>query len=1255
VKLDKSGPSITLTVPGVNAAGWVNTLPVAVTAACADSPSGIKSCVGATLTTEGPNQVVTGTAIDIADNATNASTSANVDITKPTLSGAPTTSANNAGWYRNDVTIHWACADSLSGIAGSCTADGTIGSEGTGLTLSASAADKAGNATSATSSPTVKIDRTAPNTTATAPGSWNNTDVTVALNASDNLSGVKATHFVLDGGGQQDGATVQITSEGVHNLEFWSEDNAGNVEGHKNVQVKIDKTPPTITHTQTPQANATGWNNSDVTVSFTCTDTGSGINVDGCTSAVVATTEGQNQLVVGTAQDNAGNTATDPAVVSIDKTPPSVVANRDPAANADGWNNSDVTVGFQCADALSGIGIDGCSSPVVLGEGDNQAVTGTATDAAGNATSTTVGPVRVDKTDPLLWGTPSTTGWTNADVIVTWTCSDALSGISGSCPAPTTVSGEGNDLSASEEVRDRAGNTTRVTVSGIKIDRHAPSTSASVPRPLDSGWYAGQVLVTLTGVDPLSGVSKTYYSLDGGPAQEYSGPFSVTDKGTHTITFWSVDNAGNVEESSTPAHSIILKIDGVPPTITGSRTPASNTYGWNNTPVNVAFDCRDAESGIAGCAGDTTIGNEGSGQSATGTAIDNAGNDSTATVNDINIDLTKPTLTGTPTSDANGAGWYNGDVTIRWDAADGLSGIDPATLPPNSTVTGEGSSLGAGPVFVSDKAGNSATASVNGIKIDRVGPTITPVVPSPNAAGWYSGNVTVGFDCTDPALADGTPGSGVAACPSDRLASSNGADQSVTSDQASDRAGNTTAGKTVGGLKIDGLAPQSSADNQCISKNGWCKGQTSTVVITATDQAGLSGVKEIHYIVNGGSERTSSGATVEVIVPLNGSGIGNVKYWAVDRADNVEPVNGIALKYDNIAPTVTHKLNPTPNADEWNKNDVAVHFDAKDDDLGSGVDPATVTPDQTISTETAGQVVNGSADDLAGNHGTDSVTVRLDKTPPAVSGAATTSPNANGWYRGQVTVHFTCADPLSGVAVCPDDVTLTANGINQSVTRSATDKAGNSASATVSGINIDAEPPTITINGPVAGGVYTLGSVPTPSCTPTDNLSGAPSCSGTLTGGTANGVGTFTYMALATDKAGNTAITSVIYSVIYRWDGFLQPINDTAHNIAQDVSIFKAGSTVPAKFQLKKVDGTVVAANSVPAWLTPTKGSLTTASVDESLYADPATTGTAYRWDSTAQQYIYNWGTAKNQASYYWRVGVKLDDGRTYTVNIGLR
>jgi hypothetical protein len=1255
VKLDKMPPNITGSRnPAANANGWNNS-DVTASFICSDGISGIKSCSGpTTFTTNAANQSVTGSAVDNADNSASTTVSnINIDKVAPTLSGAPTTSPNGAGWYKSNVAIHWTANDALSGLAGSAPADSTISSEGTGLTASASVSDKAGNTTNATSSPAVKIDKTAPNTTATAPADWNNTDVTVSLNASDALSGVASTFYRLDLGAIQVGSSVAISTEADHTLEFWSVDNAGNAETAKSVHVKIDKTPPTINHTQSPAANVNGWNSSDVTVTFTCADALSG--VASCTSPQTVTTEGQSQSVVGTALDNAGNSATDPATVSIDKTAPAIDGGPDRPANSNGWYNADVTFSFTCSDALSGLA--SCTSPQLLGEGANQTVLGNAQDAAGNTASKLFTGVNVDETAPELSGaattSPNANGWYSGDIVVHWTASDALSGLNGASPDDSTITGEGDNLSASASVSDKADNPANATVSGIKIDRTAPSTLVSVPAPLESGWYAGDVLVTLaTGAD-LSGVDKTYYSVDGGAAQVYGGPFSHTLKGSHTITFWSVDMAGNVEDKTASGHELTLKIDGVPPTITGSRLPLANGFGWNNVPVTATFSCSDAESGIAGCSDPVVFSNEGAGQSATGLAQDNAGNTASATVTDVNIDLTAPTLTSAAATTPNAFGWYKGDVTIHWTGQDGLSGIDPSTQPADSVITGQGASLGAGPALISDKAGNVGSGSVSGIQIDRTPPTISGAtvnddgtLRSPNGSGWFNSAVRVRFACSD-AL------STVQECASDVVLSSDGTNQSA-SGNATDKADNA-ASATVSGIKIDSQAPQTNSDLQCTKKNGFCRGNKATVALAATDQAGLSGVKEIRYSINNGSTLTSAGASASVDVPLNGSGHATVAYQAVDNAGNMETPGAVEIDYDTIAPTVTHTLNPPANAAGWDNANTTVHFNAQDDPGGSGLDVGTVTADQTISTETSGTVVLGSADDLAGNTGTDSVTVKLDKTMPTITGAATTSPNANGWYNGPVTVHYTCSDVLSGIATCPANDVLSANGANQSSTGTAKDRADNSASATVSGINIDSLAPTITVNGIANGGVYTLGAVPAASCTASDGGAGLDGgCSVNVSGGQANGVGTFTFTATAKDLAGNTTTQTGSYKVIYRFDGFLQPINDTAHQIDQGVSVFKAGSTVPVKFQLKKADGTVVQSNTLPAWLNPAKGSPTTAPVDEILYSDPATSGNTYRWDGTAQ-YIYNWGTAKNQVGYFWRIGVTLDDGQTYFVSIGLR
>jgi hypothetical protein len=519
-------------------------------------------------------------------------------------------------------------------------------------------------------------------------------------------------------------------------------------------------------------------------------------------------------------------------------------------------------------------------------------------------------------------------------------------------------------------------------------------------------------------------------------------------------------------------------------------------------------------------------------------------------------------------------------------------------------------------------------------------------VQRPNTAGWFTSDVTVNFTCAD-AL------SGVATCPTSALVSGDGAGKSVTSDRATDVAGNASDAVTVSGINIDGTAPSTTSNNTCSAVNDYCTGDTANVVLTATDQAGLSGVKEIRYSVDGGAEQVVAGAKATVAVPLTGSGSGSVKYYAVDVAGNVESANGVALKWDNIAPTVDHSLSPKPNAAEWNKADVTVTFTAKDDDKGSGL--VSVTAPVTVSTETSGQVVTGTAKDTAGNVGTDSVTVKLDKTAPRITGAITSGTrSASGWYTGPVTVTFTCADGLSGIATCPDPVVLTDNGAN-TATGTATDNAGNTASATVDGIRIDQERPTITTKDVnVAGGTYTLGAVPAASCSAADSFSGLASCAVAVTGGKANGVGTFTYTATATDTAGNATVLSGTFSVIYRFDGFLQPINDTAHQVGVSTSVFKAGSTVPVKLQLKNAGGNVVQAASLPTWITPVKGGAMSAPVDESSYPATADSGSSYKYDTTAGQYQYNWKTG-NASGNYWRIGVTLDDGQTYFVNIGLR
>ena len=101
-----------------------------------------------------------------------------------------------------------------------------------------------------------------------------------------------------------------------------------------------------------------------------------------------------------------------------------------------------------------------------------------------------------------------------------------------------------------------------------------------------------------------------------------------------------------------------------------------------------------------------------------------------------------------------------------------------------------------------------------------------------------------------------------------------------------------------------------------------------------------------------------------------------------------------------------------------------------------------------------------------------------------------------------------------------------------------------------------------------------------------------------------------------------------VQGVSYRWDGFLQPINDTAHQTGVQESKFKLGQTIPAKFVLKNAAGDVVqqAANPTftrsgqPRCLRQRDAALDT--ITEVVTPDA---GVIYKWDGS--QYHYNWST----------------------------
>jgi len=266
-------------------------------------------------------------------------------------------------------------------------------------------------------------------------------------------------------------------------------------------------------HNGTPSAS--GWYLAPVTVTLSATDAGTGngtgsgvakyfysIDNAGCTtqnpggcavgSSFSVNTTGQH-TVRYFSQDFAGNLDSEKSLaLSVDVTSPVTTAALSPAANVNGWDRTTVKV------------------------------TLSATDANGPGVAKTF--YSVDSSSCIPTSTASCTVYSAAFAIST----------------------QGNHTVRFFS-QDKAGNMEAGKSVAVRIDEVAPKTTASLSGVKSGNAYKGAVTVTFSGTDNLSGIDKAYYQVNGGALLAYNGPFKVNLQGTVTITFHSVDKAGNVE------------------------------------------------------------------------------------------------------------------------------------------------------------------------------------------------------------------------------------------------------------------------------------------------------------------------------------------------------------------------------------------------------------------------------------------------------------------------------------------------------------------------------------------------------------------------------------------------------------------------------------------------------------------------------------------------------------------------------------
>ncbi len=95
--------------------------------------------------------------------------------------------------------------------------------------------------------------------------------------------------------------------------------------------------------------------------------------------------------------------------------------------------------------------------------------------------------------------------------------------------------------------------------------------------------------MTLTPATPSRACRRPYYTVDGGAQQTYGAPFTVSAQGTHTVVYWSVDGAGNIEGQ----HTGYVNIDLTAPVTTPTNLQVDNHSGWRNASQTVSLSAAD--------------------------------------------------------------------------------------------------------------------------------------------------------------------------------------------------------------------------------------------------------------------------------------------------------------------------------------------------------------------------------------------------------------------------------------------------------------------------------------------------------------------------------------------------------------------------------------------------------------------------------------------------------------------------------------
>jgi hypothetical protein len=671
-------------------------------------------------------------------------------VTTVTLTPRPPT----GGWYRTPFTVTLTASDgpSGSGVTGvfhqlndgpwSTLTSLQINDEGLHR-LAWYAVDVAGNVETTRTAPlmldfTPPLVTLAPDRPPLASG-WYTAAVTLSLMVSDTLSGVNTGYYrvnggmsSLEGGSWQAlaiGASFQLAADGVHQVDYYAEDDAGNTSTVQSASFQIDTVPPATAYLIEGNQGQNGWYTSALTVRLIPTD-GPGSPTEGGTASL---------------EGGSGVGATYYQI-----------------------NNGPWQTGTQFQLTANGTYVLSFYS----------------VDVAGNIETSYPVQVRLDRVAP---GAPTAVetspgGWSQVNRFsVQWANPTDLSGIAGvyyrlnrEPTAPddgifSPLTNRLDNLTVPAEgvhrlylwLRDGAGNADHrnyAVAPVLRYDATPPTTVLRVQGVAgDGGWYRSPLALTLDAVDSHSGVAGTRYRLNAGEWITATAlNLATADK--HVLEFASVDVAGNAEA----VQRVTLRIDPDPPTAplnlqagpTGWQRYNSFWLSWRDPldqsgiagayvrfdspptgpTAGVFYTASQLLEGLSLPAVDPRQGAEGQ-HDLYVWLRDRAGNsDHNAAVAlpaALWYDGTPPATVITLTGSLGQNNWYIGPVSFEMAATDATSGVVATRwqLDVGDWVTGTAFTLaqdGQHTVRItsSDVAGNEEPAHVYAVAIDRRPPEV---------------------------------------------------------------------------------------------------------------------------------------------------------------------------------------------------------------------------------------------------------------------------------------------------------------------------------------------------------------------------------------------------------------------------------------------------------------------------------------------------------------------------------------------------